>query len=76
MTKNEWAKNLIGSEYFTEVFDDLINIEMNKIISSRTDDFEERESSYTMIRAYNQILAEIESMATDSKIIEKRWKIF
>lgn len=76
MTKTEWANNLLASEHFKEVFDDLKSIEVNKIISSNADDIQTRESAYVMISAYNQIFAAIESMAADVKIIEKRWKIF
>lgn len=76
MTKSEWANNLLASEHWKEVFDDLKSIEMNKIISSQADDIKARENAYVMISAYNQIYAAVESMAADVKIIEKRWKIF
>ena len=76
MTRTEWANNLIVSEQFKEVFDDLRNIEIDKIVSSKADDIKSRENAYVMISAYNQIYAAIESMAADKKIIEKRWKIF
>ena len=76
MTKSEWASNLLASEHFKEVFDDLRSMEINKIVSSNADDIQTRESAYVMISAYNQIFAAVESMAADKKIIEKRWKIF
>lgn len=76
MTKTEWASNLLASEHFQEVLEDLKSIEVNKIISSNADDIQTRENCYVMISAYNQIFAAIESMAADVKIIEKRWKIF
>ena len=76
MTKSEWASNLLTSEHWKEVFDDLRSVEVNKIVSSNADDINARENAYVMISAYNQIYAAIESMAADKKIIEKRWKIF
>ena len=76
MTKSEWASSLIASEHFKEVFDDLRSIELDKIVRSDADDIQTRENAYVMISAYNQIFAAVESMATDKKIIEKRWKIF
>lgn len=76
MTKTEWANNLLATEHFKEVFDDLISIEVNKITSSKSGDIQARENAYVMISAYNQIYAAIESMAADKKIVDKRWKIF
>ena len=76
MTKSEWANNLLVSEHWKEVFDDLKSVEVNKIVASNHDDIQSRENAYLMISAYNQIYAAIESMAADKKIIEKRWKIF
>lgn len=76
MTKNEWANNLIATEHFKEVFDDLKSVEINKITSSKANDIQTRENAYVMINAYNQIYAAIESMAAESKIVEKRRKFF
>ena len=76
MTKSEWANNLLASEHFKDVFDDLRSVEINKITSSGAGDIQTRENAYVMISAYNQIFSAIESMAADKKIVEKRWKIF
>lgn len=76
MTKSEFCNNLLVSEHFKDIFDDLRNIELDKIVSSNSNDIQAREHAYVMISAYNQIYATIESMAADKKIIEKRWKIF
>jgi hypothetical protein len=76
MTKTEWAINLLDSEYFKELFSELKEIEVNKIVSSTPENIGERESAYQMISAYNQIYSSIEAMAADKKIIEKRWKIW
>ncbi len=76
MTRTEWAINLLGSEHFKDLFNELKDIEVNKIVNSNKDDINERENAYMMISAYNQIYSSIEAMAADAKIIEKRWKIW
>jgi hypothetical protein len=76
MTKTEWAINLLDSEHFKELFSELKEIEVSKIVNSIPENIGERESAYQMISAYNQIYSSIEAMAADKKIIEKRWKIW
>jgi hypothetical protein len=76
MTKTEWAINLLDSEHFKELFSELKEIEVSKIVNSTPENIGERESAYQMISAYNQIYSSIEAMAADKKIIEKRWKIW
>jgi hypothetical protein len=76
MNRTEWAINLIDSEHFKDVFQELKEIEVNKIVNSDPRNIDERENAYRMISAYNQIYSSIEAMAADKKIIEKRWKIW
>jgi type IV secretory pathway VirD2 relaxase len=76
MNRAEWAKSLLDSDNFKEVFNELRDVEINNIVNSNQDDIGKRENAYRMISAYNQIFAAIESMAADIKIVEKRWKIF
>ena len=76
MTKTEWAINLLDSEHFKELFSELKEIEVSKIVNSTPENIGERESAYQKISAYNQIYSSIEAMAADKKIIEKRWKIW
>jgi hypothetical protein len=76
MNRTEWAINLLDSEHFKELFNELKDIEVSKIVSSSPENIGERESAYQMISAYNQIYSSIEAMAADKKIIEKRWKIW
>lgn len=75
MNRVEWAKNLLDSDNFKEVFSELRDVEISNIVNSSQDDIDKRENAYLMISAYNQIFAAIESMAAEKKIIEKRWKI-
>lgn len=76
MNRTEWAINLLDSEHFKDLFNELREIEVNRIINSTQENIGERETAYLMISAYNQIYSSIEAMAADKKIIEKRWKIW
>ena len=76
MTKTEWAINLLDSEHFKEVFKELQEIEVSKIVNSSPDDIQARETSYLMINAYNKIYSSIEAMAAEKKMVEKRFKIW
>jgi len=75
MTRNEWANNLINDSHFREVFAELQQIQVNRIINSAERDIEEREAEYSKLSAIQDVLAHIESMADQRKINEKRWKI-
>ena len=75
MTKAEWANNLINDEHFKNVFSELQNIQVSRIINSQERDIEEREAAYSKLSAIQDVLAHIESMADQRKINEKRWKI-
>lgn len=76
MTRSEWANNLINDSHFREVFAELQQIQVNRIINSAERDIEEREAAYSKLSATQDVLAHIESMADQRKINEKRWKIF
>lgn len=76
MTKTEWAINLLDSEHFKEVFNDLRNVELGNIVNSAPDDIQARETAYLMINAYNKIYSSIEAMAAEKKMVEKRFKIW
>lgn len=76
MTRSEWANNLVNDSHFREVFTELQQIQINRIINSAERDIEEREAAYSKLSAIQDVLAHIESMADQRKINEKRWKIF
>jgi len=76
MTKSDWANNLINDEHFREVFTELQQIQVNRIMTSAERDVNEREAAYTKLNAIRDVLSHIESMADQRKINEKRWKIF
>ena len=76
MTRNDWANNLINDEHFNDVFTELKNIEINRILTSKERDIEERELAYTKLNAIDSIYSHIVSLADQRKINEKRWVIF
>jgi hypothetical protein len=76
MTRNDWANNLINDEHFNDVFAELKNIEINRILTSKERDIEERELAYTKLNAIDSIYSHIVSLADQRKINEKRWVIF
>jgi hypothetical protein len=76
MTKVEWAINLLDSEHFKELFKELREVEVSKIVNSDSNDIQARETAYLMINAYNKIYSSIEAMATEKKMVEKRFKIW
>ena len=61
--------------FFTEVINDLKNSKISDIISTNEGDVEARERAYTVIKTLDLIMGHIESLAADSKIKNKKWKI-
>lgn len=76
MTRNEWANNLVNDSHFLEVFAELKNIELSRIVNSGENDIQEREAAYSKLNAIQGVYNHIVSMADQKKINEKRWKIF
>lgn len=76
MTRNEWANNLVNDSHFLEVFAELKNIELSRIVNSSENDIQEREAAYSKLNAIQGVYNHIVSMADQKKINEKRWKIF
>jgi hypothetical protein len=76
MTRSEWANNLVNDSHFLEVFTELKNIEISRIVNSSELDIQERESAYSKLNAIQSVYNHIVSLADQRKINEKRWKIF
>lgn len=76
MTKSEWANNLVNDSHFLEVFTELKNIEVGRIVNSSENDIQEREAAYSKLNAIQSVYNHIVSLADQRKINEKRWKIF
>jgi hypothetical protein len=76
MTFSEWANNLLLDEKFLEVFKDLRQVQVDRIVNSNEFDIQEREAAYTKLNAIQDVYNHIVSIADQRKINEKRWKIF
>lgn len=76
MTDSEWANNLLLDERFRKVFEDLRQVQINRIINSNERDLEEREAAYSKLTSVQDVYNHIVSMADQRKINEKRWRIF
>lgn len=76
MTNSEWANNLLLDEKFLEVFKDLRQMQVDRIVNSNEFDIQEREAAYTKLNAIQDVYNHIVSIADQRKINEKRWRIF
>jgi hypothetical protein len=76
MTFSEWANNLLLDDKFLEVFKDLRQVQVERIVNSNEFDIQEREAAYTKLNAIQDVYNHIVSIADQRKINEKRWKIF
>lgn len=75
MDKSERAATLLDDEFFQDVISSLKNSEISAIINSNENDSDLRESSYKTIRVLDALVAHIQSIADNTKIKDKRWKI-
>lgn len=75
MDKSAWANRLVSDPMFQELINDLKSVEIGKFVASDTNDIELREAAYIRLRVIEDIWSQLESMGSNSKINEKRWKI-
>ena len=75
MTKSERAQHLLEDGFITEVINELKSSKISDIMNTNEGDVEARERAYTVIKTLDLIMGHIESLAADSKIKNKKWKI-
>ena len=75
MTKSERAQHLLEDGFITEVINELKSSKISDIMNTNEGDVEARERAYTVIKTLDLIYGHIESLAADTKIKEKKWKI-
>jgi len=68
-------KDIISNDIFKDELDNMKKELVNTIINSDDDQQAMRESSYVRIRAINDIVARLESIAMNDEIKDKSWKI-
>jgi len=75
MTQQEAIKNLMQSQEFLDVMEEMKNTQLNMIMYSADDSANEREFAYQRIRSLNEIMANLESIAMTGEIKDRAWKI-
>lgn len=75
MTKQEAIKNVLQSQEFLDVIKELRENQLNRIIYSNEDATKEREQAYLRVKTIDEIMSYLESIAKDSEIKDKAWKI-
>ena len=75
MIKSEAIKNIISDDSWIEAMADLTKLNTDIIVNSDVEDKEIREIAYMKVKVINEILAHLESIASDEKINNKKCKI-
>ena len=70
------AQNLLTDEFFTDVVEKQRSLYIRNILNSQPDEVSLREDAYTKIRALDEFIATLDSMARQPEIEKKRFKIF
>ena len=76
MDKAQWAKNLLNDPVFQEIMRGMKDAQVMRFIVSNPEDVDIREDAYNRISVIDDIKAQIQSMADNRLINEKRFKIF
>jgi len=73
--KDQRARGLLLDTFFNEEMDAIEQAQIDIIVNSAPHESEEREEAYRMQLAIKKIRAHFQSLAADSEIEKKRWKI-
>lgn len=76
MDKAARAQHLLTDEFFTDVVNKQRELYIRNILNSEPDKMDERESAYIKIRALDEFIATLQSLAQQPEIEKKRFKIF
>jgi len=75
MTRQEAIRNILQDDEFNKVIQELRENQINRIIYSNEDDAKDREQAYVRVKTIDELMAYLESIAKDSEIKDKAWKI-
>jgi hypothetical protein len=75
LDKPQQAKHLLSDEFFQEIISDYQTEQLDRFKYSGEFDYEQRESAYKKLLVVDEILARIQSVASQKEIEKKRWKI-
>jgi hypothetical protein len=70
------AKNLLTDEFFMGVVEKQRSSYIYNIVNSDLQDADVRESAYLKVRALDEFIATLQSLAQQPEIEKKRWKVF
>jgi hypothetical protein len=70
------AKNLLNDEFFMGVVEKQRSSYIYNIVNSDLQDADVRESAYLKVRALDEFIATLQSLAQQPEIEKKRWKVF
>ena len=76
MNPTERAKGLLTDEFFNGVVEKQRQMYISTILNSAEDAIDVRERTLMKLRALDEFIASIESIAKSGEIKEKRFKIF
>lgn len=76
MNKAARAQNLLNDEFFQDVVKAQQELYIYNILNSAETDVDLRERSLVKHRAIQEFVASLESIAAQTEIDKKRWKIF
>ena len=76
MNNAERARTLLGDEFFQGVVKEQQELYINNILNSAETDVDLRERSLIKHKAIQEFIASLESIAAQTEIDKKRWKIF
>jgi hypothetical protein len=70
------AQHLLTDEFFTDVVEKQRSLYIYNILNSQPDEADVREAAYIKIRAMDEFIATLQSLAQQPEIEKKRFKIF
>ena len=76
MKQAERAQAYLQDEFFLDVVEKQRQLYISNIVNSAQDDAEGREVNYFKLRVLDEFIASIRSIADDSLVERKRWKVF
>lgn len=76
MDEAQRAKNLLNDEFFMGVVEKQRSSYIYNIVNSDLQDADVRESAYLKVRALDEFIATLQSLAQQPEIEKKRWKVF
>lgn len=76
MDEAQRAKNLLNDEFFMVVVEKQRSSYIHNIVNSDLQDADVRESAYLKVRALDEFIATLQSLAQQPEIEKKRWKVF